>query len=68
MEVVNQGTFMLARASCPLEDMLGAPLPGDCIFHYFQCAACDREFKLYADTYHGNASWTPGDVPSRRLL
>ena len=63
IEVVNQGTFLLVHADCPLQDMLNSPLPGDIIFHNFQCFACGRTFQLFADTYHGNASWTVGDLP-----
>ena len=63
IEVVNQGTFSLVRADCPLQDVFNTPLPGDCIFHDFRCTACGRAFHLFADTYHGHASWTPGDLP-----
>jgi hypothetical protein len=63
IEVVNQGTFLLVHASCPLQDMLKTPLPGDVIYHNFQCFACGRSFQLSADTYHGGASWTIGDLP-----
>ena len=61
-EVVNQGTLLLVHASCPLQDMLNATSPGDTIFHNFQCFACGRTFQLFADTYHGGASWTIGDL------
>jgi len=63
IEAVNQGTFLLVQASCPLQDMLTTPLPGDTIFHNFQCFACGRAFQLFADTFHGAASWTIGDLP-----
>jgi hypothetical protein len=63
IEIVNQGTFLLVHASCPLQDMLKHPLPGDTIFHELQCFACGRTFQLFADTYHGGASWTVGDLP-----
>src|SRR5216684_2539964 len=63
IEVVNQGTFFLVHASCPLQDVLKTPVPGDSIFHKFQCFACGRTFQLDADTYHGRASWTVGDLP-----
>jgi hypothetical protein len=63
IEIVNQGTFLLVHASCPLQDMFKTPAPGDSIFHNFQCFACGRTFQLYADTYHGHASWTVGDLP-----
>ena len=61
--VVNQGTFLLVHASCPLRDMLKTPLPGDTMFHNFQCFACGRAFQLLSDTYHGGVSWTIGDLP-----
>jgi hypothetical protein len=44
IELVARGRFMLVKASCPLEDMLGTPLPGDVIFHDFQCVDCRRCF------------------------
>jgi hypothetical protein len=64
IEAVNQGTFLLVQASCPLPDMLSTPFPGDVISHEFQCFACGRAFQLSADTYHGHASWTIGDPPN----
>lgn len=63
IEIVNQGTFFLVRASCPLQDMFNTPMPGDIISHDFRCLMCEREFRLSADTYHGGASWTVGNVP-----
>src|SRR5262245_18466676 len=64
IELVNQGRFLLVHASCPLQDMFNTPMPGDCIVHDFQCITFGRAFQLFADTYHGGASWTPEDVPS----
>jgi len=63
IEVVNQGTFLLVEASCPLRDVLQPIWPGDAISHKFKCFACGRTFELFADTYHGNASWSIGDLP-----
>ena len=63
--VVNQGTFLLVHASCPLQDMLKTPLPGDTMFHNFQCFACGRAFQLLSDTYHGGVSWTIGDCQNQ---
>jgi hypothetical protein len=63
IEIVNQGTFFLACASCPLQDMFNTPIPGDTISHDFQCLMCGRSFHLFADTYHGNASWRVGELP-----
>ena len=63
IELVNQGTFLIVRASCPLEDVLKGRWPGDIVFHDLKCFACGRLFHLHADTYHGNANWTVGDVP-----
>lgn len=63
IEVVNQGTFLLVNATCPLEDMLKDPLPGDTIFHNVRCFACGRAFQLFADTYHGNGSWRIEELP-----
>jgi hypothetical protein len=64
LELVGQGAFLMVHASCPLEDMFNTPWPGDCISHDFQCTMCGRAFQLFADTYHGRASWTPGVLPS----
>ena len=61
--IVNQGTFFLAYASCPLQDMFNTPIPGDTISHDFECLMCGRSFHLLADTYHGNASWRVGELP-----
>jgi hypothetical protein len=63
IEIVNQGTFFLTRASCPLQDVFNTPMPGDSIHHEFQCLMCGRAFHLGADTYHGHASWTIVDLP-----
>ena len=49
IEIVNQGTFFLVRASCSLQDMFNAPVPGDTIHHDFQCLMCGRAFHLGAD-------------------
>ena len=64
IEAVNQGTFLLVHASCPLQDVLQTHWAGDIISHKFQCFACGRAFQLSADTCHGNASWTVGDLPT----
>jgi len=55
-EIVNQGTFFLACASCPLQDMFNALIPGDAISHDFQRLMRGRSFHLFADTCHGDAS------------
>jgi hypothetical protein len=62
IEVVNEGTFFLVHASCPLQDVFNTPMPGDIISHDFQCLMCGRAFHLGADTYHGSASWKVGDL------
>jgi hypothetical protein len=59
---VNQGTFFLVRASCPLQDLFNSTWPGDSLSHDFQCLMCGRLFHLHADTYHGHASWSVGDL------
>jgi hypothetical protein len=64
IQIVSEGTFLLVAATCPLEDVFQTPMPGDTISHDFQCFACGRRFKLFADSYHGHASWTPGDEPT----
>ena len=63
IEIVSEGTFLLVSASCPLQDVFQTPMPGDSIEHDFQCFACGRKFHLGADTYHGHASWTVGELP-----
>jgi hypothetical protein len=65
IQIVGEGTFWLVRGSCPLQEVFNTPMPGDSIHHDFQCLACGRRFHLGADTYHGNAHWTVGDVPER---
>ena len=57
IELVVSGRFLLVEASCPLEEMLSEPLPGDVVSHDFECADCGRRFHLFADTYHGRAGW-----------
>lgn len=59
IKIVNEGTFLLVHASCPLEEMFNTPMPGDVVSHDFQCTTCGRSFQLYADTYHGGAGWIP---------
>ena len=63
IELVEHGTFLLTRADCPLEGILRPSWPDDIVVHEFQCFVCGRKFMLSADTYHGNAGWTPGPVP-----
>ena len=58
IQIVSEGTLLLVGATCPLEDVLKTPFPGDTLSHTFQCFACGRKFHLDADTYHGHASWT----------
>lgn len=57
IEIVGQGTLRVVKASCPLEDLFKSPWPGDIVTHEFECFACGQRFSLFADTYHGNASW-----------
>jgi hypothetical protein len=59
LEIVDQGTFVLMEASCPLRDVLGPVWPDDVLAHSFWCTGCGRVFDLRADTYHGGASWKP---------
>jgi hypothetical protein len=63
IQIVSEGTFLLVGETCPLQAVFQTPMPGDGISHAFQCFACGRKFNLDADTYHGGASWTVGDVP-----
>jgi hypothetical protein len=59
IEVVEQGTFVIVRATCPLKELFGPQWPGDVIEHEFRCVTCGRRYELSADTYHGHASWSP---------
>ena len=63
IEIVQQGTFLLVRADCSLHELPGQTWPGDILIHEFECFACGRSFELSADTYHGHAHWTPGELP-----
>lgn len=58
IQLVDQGTFLLVHADCPLQDLFGQHWPGDVLIHEFRCSTCQRQFKLAADTYHGNVSWS----------
>lgn len=68
VEIVEQGNFLLVRADCPLQDILGPTLPGDFVVHEFECFACGRRFTLAADTWHGSVSWTPGELPKSQSI
>jgi hypothetical protein len=59
IQIVSEGTFLLVHADCPLQEMFNTPMPGDGVHHDFQCTTCGRAFQLFADAYHGRASWTP---------
>lgn len=49
----------LVRGTCPLEALDSAgPWPADILEHEFACAECGARFRLWADTYHGRASWS----------
>jgi hypothetical protein len=61
MEVVEQGTFVMVRASCPLRELLGPVWPGDMLEHVFECIACGSKYRLSADTWHGSVNWRPVD-------
>jgi hypothetical protein len=66
IEIVGEGTFLLVRADCPLQEIVEGTWPGDMLEHEFECFACGRRFALSADTYHGNVSWTPGEFSEPR--
>jgi hypothetical protein len=57
IDIVDEGTFSLFKATYPLEDVSKSPFPGDSIAHEFQCTARGRKFRLSADTYHARSSW-----------
>jgi hypothetical protein len=59
IEVVDQRTFAIVSADCPLEDLFKPVWPSDVVEHKFFCVACGRSYRLFADTYHGRASWSP---------
>jgi hypothetical protein len=58
MDVVSDGTFLMVHATCPLQDLFNPQWPGNVVEHGFQCTACGRNYQLFADTFHGNASWS----------
>jgi hypothetical protein len=62
IEIVGQGTFRMVKASCPLEDLFKPQGPGDIVIHDFEFP-CGQRFSLFADTYHGRASWQAEDKP-----
>jgi transposase-like protein len=57
IEVVNEGTFLMVHATCPLQDLFSPEWPGSVVEHAFLCTGCGRNYQLYADTFHGRASW-----------
>jgi hypothetical protein len=57
MEIVEQGTFVMVKASCPLRELLGPVWPGDVLIHVFECTACRSKYQLFADTWHGSVNW-----------
>jgi hypothetical protein len=59
MDVIEQGTFVLVKASCPLYELLGPVWPGDILEHVFECTACGSKYRLMADTWHGSVNWGP---------
>jgi hypothetical protein len=59
IQIVDEGTFKLTYADCPLSDLFDPTWPGDTLSHDFRCTTCGRLFHLHANTYHGGASWRP---------
>jgi hypothetical protein len=66
IDIVEQGTLVLVRADCSLQEILKPTLPGDFVVHEFRCFACGCKFRLSADTYHGSVSWIAGEFPEPR--
>ena len=64
MEMVKSGALKVVQASCPMEDIFGPKWPSDIVIYNFQCTACRRAFHLFADTYHGRATWEFHDAPN----
>jgi len=58
-ELVQQGTFLVVHADYPLGELRNGMWPDDILQHDFQCTTCGRAFHLFADTYHGRATWRP---------
>lgn len=42
IEIMNQGTFLLAHASCPLQDMFKTPTPATASFTSFNASPADE--------------------------
>jgi len=57
IEELNHGTFVMVHATCPLQDLFNPQWPGNVAEHGFQCRSCGRTYQLFADTFHGRASW-----------
>ena len=55
--LLNEGAFIAAESTCPLQDLFKPEWPADVVEHNFQCNTCGRTFQLFADTYHGHAAW-----------
>ena len=64
IEMVKRGALKVLEASCPMEDIFKPKWPSDIIIHSFKCTACKGAFHLFADTYHGRASWKFQGVPN----
>jgi len=55
--LVNEGVFLPAESTCPLQDLFKPEWPAQAVEHNLQCTACGRTFQLFADTYNGHAAW-----------
>ena len=55
---LTKRVIILIEGTSDLADLgENKPWPDDVICHQFRCTQCGRTFKLFADTYHGRASW-----------
>jgi hypothetical protein len=53
--LLAKGILLLVEGNADLEKIKpGVPWPNDFITHIFRCAACQQQFKLFVETYHGS--------------
>jgi hypothetical protein len=57
IDLVSEGTFVLAESTCTLQDLFNPEWPADLVEHNLQCNTCGRAFQLFADTFRGHAGW-----------
>jgi len=58
--MVNRGSLQVVKdhGVTLTEVATSEKWPGDVIVHDLVCTQCGAKFQLFADTYHGRASWS----------